>query len=358
MKQLITGLMFLSSVISCIPLVKEDSSGSTPTPTNQAVAWQTLSVAAPELLVKSIHSTTTEMDILTNNQLFRLDANLKLIEKRPLLADRQIYGTPICADNTFLRITQGSNNMQVVEFHLIKNPATVKKFFTSELVDLTKNESFLIDVFARTPGVFSTDGTQFFMPGVVYPAYKPTVLIFDIGLNSSKTDFTTLKLAKRIEVQNLSTDGKIESCRFLKGNFYLATKDGGFRITPDGQVKKLFNTWTLDFFEKDDKLYANGTDFNTNDFYSSSDNGLTWKKVGIPGLLRYVETASGQLFHQKSRNLPYDVVDASLAKIKQIVYVNNFLEKSDNYYSIAFFQNQYFISVGNQIYAIKEIKTK
>ncbi len=358
MKQLFTCLLILTSIISCIPLVKEDSSGSTPTPTNPAVAWQPLSIATPELLVKSIHNTSTEMDILTNNQLFRIDANLKLIEKRPLLADRQIYGAPVCADNTFLRITQGSNNMQVVEFHLIKNPATVKKFFTSELVDLTKNESFLIDVFARTPGVFSTDGTQFFMPGVVYPAYKPTVMIFDIGLNSAKTDFTILKLAKRIEIPNLSTDGKIESCRFLKGNFYLATKDGGFRITPDGQVKKLFNTWTLDFFEKDDKLYANGTDFNINDFYTSSDNGLTWKKVGITGLLRYVETANGQLFNQKSRNLPYDIVDASLAKIKSIVYVNNFPEKSDNYYSIVFFQNQYFISVGNQIYNIKEIKTK
>lgn len=358
MKKLLTLLLVSASISSCIPLVKEDNSGGNPTPTNQDVAWQPLGTANAELLIKSIHSTATEMDILTNNQLFRLDANLKLIEKRPLLADRQIYGTPVCADNTFLRITQGSNNMQVVEFHLIKNPATVKKFFTSELVDLTKNESFLIDVFARTPGVFSSDGTQFFMPGVVYPAYKPTVMVFDIILNSQKTDFTTLKLAKRVEVPNLSTDGKIEACRYLKGNLYLATKDGGFRITSDGQVKKLFNTWTLDFFEKDDKLYANGTDFNPNDFYTSSDNGLTWKKVGIPGLLRYVETTNGQLFHQKSRNLPYDLVDASLAKIKTIVYVTNFPEKSDNYYGINFFQNQYFISAGNQIYSVKEIKTK
>ena len=345
---------------SCVPIVKDKDDPITNPTTNPDVAWDPLSKISPELLVKSMHSTPTELHILTNNQLYRLDVNLNVLEKRDLAADRQIYGTPICADNTFLRITQGNNNMQVVEFHLMNNKSVVKKFFTSELVDATQNESFLIDVVGRTPGAYSTDGTKFFMPGVVYPAYKPTVMIFDVILNAQNTDFTTLKLAKRVEIKvsDLSTDGKIESCRFLKGNFYLATKDGGFRITPDGQLKKLFNFWTGDFFEKDGKIYANGTDFNPADFNVSMDNGVTWQKVGVAGELRFVETVNNIVFSQKNRNLPYDLTDAALTKVKPILYVNDFKEKSDNYYDIEFFQSKYYISVGNQIFTIKEPKAK
>lgn len=342
---------------SCVPLVK-DNDPSNPTPTKKDIAWDNFSTVNPELLIKCIHASASELAILTNNQLFRVDANLRLIEKRALVADRQIYGSPVCSDKTFLRISQGNNNMQVVEFHLMNNPSVVKKFFTSELVDIARNESFLIDVFSRTPGVFSSDGKQFFMPGTVYPAYKPTVMIFDITLNAQGSDFSSVKLAKRVEIPNLSTDGKIESCRYLAGNLYMATKDGGFRISPDGQVKKLFNTWSLDFFEHDKKIYANSTDFNVNDFYVSSDNGLTWKKVGIGGQLRYVEAAGGKLFSHNSRNVPYNLADVTTAKEKQIIYVNDFKEKSDNYYSISFFQNKYFISVGNQIFSINAIQTK
>lgn len=353
-------LIVCLALTSCVPIVKDkvDPVDNTTPTTNTEIAWQPLSKVSPELLIKSLHSTANEFHILTNNQLFRLDANLSVIETRALAADRQIYGTPVCSDFTFLRITQGNNNMQVVEFHLMNTKSVIKKFFTSELVDATQNESFLIDVVGRTPGAFSTDGTKFFMPGVVYPSYKPTIMIFDVLLNAQKSDFTTIKLAKRVEIPNLTTDGKIESCRYLKGNFYLATKDGGFRITPEGDVKKLFNSWTADFFEKDGKIYANGTDFNPNDFYTSSDNGVSWQRVGVAGELRFVETVNGIVFNQRNRNFPYDLVDATLTKVKPILYVNDFKERSDNYYDIEFFHNKYYISVGNQIFSISQPKAK
>ena len=56
---------------SCVPIVKDKDDPVTNPTTNPDVAWDPLIKVSPELLVKSVHSTPTELHILTNNQLYR-----------------------------------------------------------------------------------------------------------------------------------------------------------------------------------------------------------------------------------------------------------------------------------------------
>lgn len=364
-RNLLLSLSLIAIFSSCIPLVKEDNpqpnnnnttTGTTTTPTTSSTAsWQSYNVVDAKTLVRGIHSVTGEMFFLTDNQFFRVDNNDKIIEKRDLPNDRQLYGSPVLSDNSFLRISQGTDNKQVIEFHLTHSPSVVHKIVTSSLVDAVQKESFQIDVFGRTPGCFSSDGSKYFLPGVVYPSYKSTLMILNIKFTPDAKNFESITLAKRIELSNLSTDGKIETCRYINGFLYLATKEGGFRISDDGQVTHLFKHWTYDFFEKDGKLYTTG--FNSTDFYTSSDNGVSWRKYGN-GNLKYVEKVGTKLLNQTQRGLQFDMIDDALLNTVPMKYNSEFPSIPDTYFSFGFMKNQYFINVGSRIYTAKELKAK
>lgn len=92
----------------------------------------------------------------------------------------------------------------------------------------------------------------------LYPDFQPVIAILDIRLNFQADNFQSVTLSKLVKVPNLSTEDRIESCRFIRGNFYLATKDGGFRINTEGVVTRLFTTWAKDFFEKRLKFMLRG----------------------------------------------------------------------------------------------------
>jgi hypothetical protein len=360
MRTTLLSLSLITLLSSCVPLVKEDNpqpnnnTNTATTTTTTQTDWLAYKAVDVRTLVKSIYSSTNELFILSDNQFIRMDANDNVIEKRALADDRQLYGSPVVSENTFMRISQGNDNKQVVEFHLTRNAAS-QKIITSSLVDSELKESFQIDFFGRSPGCYNADGTKYILPGVVYPYYKSTLMILDIKLTPDNKNFQSISLNKRIEIPALSTDGKIEACRFLSGNFYLATKDGGFRITPEGQVTKIFKNWTYDFFEKDGKLYSTG--FASADFYTSSDNGLSWRTYGN-GSLKYVENVGNKLINQLQRGLAFDLVDNSFLKPVPMKYNADFPTQPDTYYTIAFMKNQFYMNVGNKIYIAKELKAK
>ena len=367
MRQSLLGLIMLLFFGACVPLIDEEnnkpidtgntnggttgSNTGTGTNTGTPTVWQSLTAVSAQTLIKSIYSTSNEMYFISDNQFIRLDTNSKVIEDRQLPADRPLFGSPVMSQNAFMRISQGLDNKQVIEFHHAKNRNAIIKIVTSSLVEASLKESFQIDVFARTPGCFSTDGTKYFLPGVVYDSYKATLMILDIKYTPDGNNFQSISLLKRIEITGLATDGKIESCRYLNGNFYLATKDGGFRITSNGEVKKLFNHWTHDFFEKDGKIYSSG--FASTDFFKSTDNGITWSRYGN-GNFKFVECIGNKIFTQTQKGLRYSLLDNTLLKAVEMKYNTDFTTDPDSYYGIGFSKNLYYINVGSKIYTIKE----
>lgn len=351
----------LSALIfsSCVPVVQDE-----PTPDSGLSPdeqWQQFKTIDPDQAIRAIHATPFEMYFLTNNQLFRVDVNRKLLEKRLLRTDRDFLGIPVMADNVFARVIkglQGSDATPYIEFQLSRNASVVKAINPTKFLDSTKNETFSIDKEpCRTPWCFSTDGTKFYLTGTVTPGFKPTVLIFDVNLNFQADNFASsnpIVLRKRVEIPNLPAS-QWESVRFIDGNLYLATKNGGFRVAANGTVTRLFNHWTYDFFQFGRKIYATG--FLPSDFYSSSDDGLTWFREGDSNL-KFVELQGGKVFTQKLRGESYNVADSTLQKVKEIQYGPTVPNKPFTYNDIEFFRDNYYINVDKEVYSVKKIAAK
>ena len=180
-------------------------------------------------------------------------------------------------------------------------------------------------------------------------------LLLDIQLDFPATNFQRVGLARRILIPNLTTDGTFESCRFINGNFYLATKGGGFRITPSGVVTKLFPHWAKDFFADGNKLYSSAA--NAYDFHFSTDNGVTWTR-GTPSSLQYVETPNGKVLTQTQRNQRFGLADSTMTKIADLTYNPNFSKLLDNYYNVVYFKGKYFLSDDTKVFALDSLRRK
>jgi hypothetical protein len=340
---------------SCIPLTDKVVS---PADNPDDYPWKPIGIVSANLPIRGIHATPFELYFISNNFLFRLDDKLALLEKRLLPTDRSFFGAPMLSDNVFVRVTQNSSNDAVFEFNMARNPQVVKKIAASELVDTARRESFVPEaVYDQTlqPGCFSADGTKLLLVGSINST-KVFAIIVDIQLDFTATNFTRISVLKRVELPDLLSK-KLESVRFVNGNFYIATQNGGYRVTPAGEVKKVFNHWALDFFAIGNTLYS--SPYSAYDFHTSIDSGLTWKR-GAPSELKYVDVVNNRIFTKTSRGVSYaNLGDSTFTKQLKIKYnpdlFINTREAVD--YHIRYFKGKYFMNDGAKIYAVDSVRT-
>jgi hypothetical protein len=306
---------FLSLIFfSCVPIDRNVKNEVKP----EDLPWTQISeINATDSQIRSIYATPFEIFFTSDSYLYRLDTAFKLLEKRILTpTDRSPYRRAAMNDNTFVRLYQALSGAYTLEFRHTRNSQAVKRLTTVELVDTAQRETFDMETNLRQFGCYNNDGTKFLLPGRLLPTNKPYALILNIGLTYSPDDITSIKVAKRVELPNLNID-KFESFRYINGNFYIATYEGGYRITPDGVVKKLFNNWVKDFFAISDKIYATGGgDY---DFQTSTDNGLTWRR-SLPSALKYIEVANGKIFSHTQTGTSFGIADSSLLKVLNLKY--------------------------------------
>jgi hypothetical protein len=213
-----------------------------------------------------------------------------------------------------------------------------------------------VDVYSNQSGAFSSDGTLFLMPAKMQPARYYSLYLFQIQQNFQHNSFVSVKLVKRIDLTDLdaNAEGRIKSIRFNGGNFYVASQQGGWRITPAGVATKQFAQWKEDCFEWLGDLYMTGTvDY---DLDKSIDNGLEWERVNLPSELRYVTVADTVIFTQKVVGKPYQVMPKDFKKAKSFVYpVGIDLDKS-LFYGLVFYDNRYYLAIDKDIYVADKIK--
>lgn len=344
---------------ACLPLERRSDTPVQPIVTDDK--WHEVTGIHAERTILSLYATPVELLAITENQFIRLSHQQLLLEKRSLQANRTPIGAPVLSENTFFRALQGADNRDVYEFHCVRNAQVVKRLYSSDLV--RPSETFVAERRkVRFTGAYNAEGTKYFLPGVVYQGTlgipHVEIMIFNIYNNGSGNDIDSVKLYKRVAIQPqvLGTNGKIESCRFIRDFFYLATEDGAFRISQEGQLSQFFPHWTLDFFQKEGRIFSTG--FGTYDFFYTSDNGRSWLR-GRPSNLRFTETAGNYVFSQKATGSRYAVGDSVLLNIKQIQYDSptNFPDIVNVYYSVAFFQNKYFINSDRKLFYNNNITT-
>jgi hypothetical protein len=311
-----------------------------------------------ERLIQGLHATPFEWFAISENEFHRFDGNDKLQEKRPLNTASGVRGIPALNDNTFFRLTIDENSKQVLEFHLTRNPAEVLKLPASSL--LATGESHIeIEFLARGPlGAFSSDGTLFLLPAKVFPASRYVFFLFEIQHNTSHTAFASVKVARRVEPAGLAADfAKLNTIRFLDGSFYVTSKEGAWRISPSGDIKKLFTQWMLDFFSWKGKLYVTG--LNPFDMHESTDNGITWTRLEQNSELKLVETTGEQLFSHEVPGHPFRLGAEDFLKTREIVYpAVQAAQNPSVFYGVAFFAGRYYFSIDREVYFTNKVVVK
>lgn len=342
---LFTSLLLLA--VSCqkplFPDKKEDK--------NKA-KWETLDYNS-ERLIQHLHATPFEFYVITENQFARFDAELQLLEKRPLDVSHGVRGVPAMSDNTFARLTIDQETRQVVEFHLARNPTQIIRILADSLAS-PGDDHLEIEFLARSIGAFSSDGTLFLLPAKVFPGRHYAFFMFEITQNTPHNAFVSINLIRRIDLPELRADfSNLVNMRFLDGNFYLTSREGAWRLTPSGQVKKLHSQWSRDIFAWDGNLYLTG--LNSFDLHESQDHGLTWKRLNINSDLKMVETAGDLIFTQEVLGNPYLLMPADFLKAKNIVYPKDASTDFSTYFSVAFFNGRYYFSIERNIFSTQEI---
>ncbi len=324
-------------------------------PTNTEADWKTVNFQS-ERLVQKLFATGDELYVLSENQFCRFNTGNELIEERPLDATFGARGIPAMSQYTFVRMTNDSETRQIVEFHLCKNPGPVVSFLADDLAGPADN--FLeVEFLARTLGAFNEDGTLFLLPTRVFPSRKYAFFLFQINQNQSHSEFNSVNIINRIDLNGLSADfANLSNLRFLNGNFYLTAREGAWRITPQGEVTQISAQWMRDAFFFNNKLYITG--FSNTDLSVSNDNGLTWQKVEPTSGLRMVEVTGGMLLTQEVLGIPYQLERPDFSKAQEIIYPAGVPYDPLIYYGTAYFQGHYYFSIDKKIYFTKQIAVK
>ncbi|MBI1228397.1 MAG: hypothetical protein GC192_24395 [Bacteroidetes bacterium] len=327
------------------PLIVDDDTSSTD------AAWELVDYKA-NAYIQGLYATPFELYVVTENTFARLDADLEIIEKREFPISTSL---PAISDNTFVRLTTNAQNRQVVEFNLARNGSEIFRVLADTLPAPPGN-SLDIENLANVFGAFSSDGTLFLMAARVLPARYYSLYLFDIKQNVQHNSFVSVNMFKRIDLTDLNAnvDGVIKSITFQNGNFYVASQQGAWRITPAGEAVKKFAQWKEDCFAWHGDLYMTGTvDY---DLDKSIDNGLAWERVNLGSELRHVAIADTTIFTQEVTGKYFSVMPKDFKKAKPIVYPSGISLNTSLFYGVVFFNDRYYFGIDKGIYATDKIK--
>lgn len=343
---MVTAVIFLASC-QTTPIWKDDEQP------DGIDRWDSIEYKS-EAVIHGLFATDFELYVASENSFARLNSNLDIIEKRLLPISNAITAL---SDNSFVRLATNTQNRQVVEFHLARNGSEIFKVLVDTLPAPAGN-SLEIETLSNSIGAFSNDGTLFLMAAKVLPARHYSLFLFSIQQNPSHNSFVSVKMVKRIDLTDLdaNADGVIKSMKFQNGNFYVATQQGAWRITPAGATTKPFLQWKEDCFAWQGDLYMTGTvDF---DLDKSTDNGLTWNREDFGSELRHVEVADTSIFTQIVTGKPFQLMPKDFKKAKNIVYPAGTNTATSFFYGLVYFNDRYYFSIDKAIYATDQIPTE
>jgi hypothetical protein len=348
-KTFVTTLTLCSLFASCITYEGTPVPGS-----GDDEKWEKVSVSFERLILET-RATPFFLMAISDNQFYRLGSENEILEKRILDVENGVYGKPCLDDNLFARLTKNDNGKFQIEFHLVKNSAEIVKKSMDDLAG-ELNEVVQPDYFGRNIGAFNQDGTRFILPTVTFPNFYYSFFIFDIRLDATTFHFEKVETVHRVDIPELTSEfNNIGTIRSLGTDFYIAAKDGGFKIDKDGVYSKVSQHWMKDFFSKGSYYY--GVAFDDNLFMESQNQGQDWNQSSIASEIKEVSKAGGLVFSQFLPGHKFSLANDSLTTTKAVKLNEEFPNDNNSYQSINYFSNNFYLSVGKDLYLSKNIVT-
>ncbi|MEZ4982633.1 MAG: hypothetical protein R2769_13825 [Saprospiraceae bacterium] len=348
-EKIVTILTLFSLLNSCITYEGEPNPGSV-----EEKKWEKVPISFERLILET-RATPFYLMAITDNQFFRIGTENEILEKRILDVENGVYGKPCLADNLFVRLTKDDDGRFQLEFHLVKNSAEVLQKSIEELAG-EQNEVVQPDYFARNIGAFNQDGSRFILPTVTFPNFHYTFFIFDVRLDATTFHFEKVETVNRVDIPELSSEfNNIGTIRSLGSDFYIAAKDGGFKIDKDGEYTMISSHWMKDYFSKGSNYY--GVAFEDNLFMESKNQGRDWATAQEPSEVKEVSKAGGLILSQFLPGHQFSLANDSLTTIKKVKLNEEFPNDNNSYQSINYFSNNFYLSVGKDLYLSQNIVT-
>lgn len=333
-------------------------------PLNPDVAgpkWQRVESIRLEDPIQNLIGTPFEVYAITENHFARLSQQDTLVELRPFADSDGAIGRPILDDNFFVRYTLDEGK-DVIEFHTTRNPAVQYRITADDLKNPEDNK-VEIDREARLNGAFNDTETQFVLVAIVN--FRYSAFYFDIEPSMNYEEIISLTPTHRIDFADVEEgEDQLQVVRFIDGNYYVGTKNGAYRLTPEGDAVRPENIgnlgrWIVDFFKKDNRIIATG--FNTFDQHISLDNGISWVRTDDESFLQEVEVVGDSIFSQQALGFPWQLGRDDLKKVDDIVYSDEIdisVGSNNSFYGIGYSNGKFYINYEKEIFFIESITPK
>jgi len=310
--------------------------------------------------VRSMHAAPVEVLAVTDQEFLRIDSDNQVVEERPIGLAAAYFGRPVLGDWVFTRFIE-KNNQSVAELHLVRNSNQIFDLAISDIQGPAGTTINLEGTAAKDVGAFNDNSSQLAFP---VELNRPDgsnfgIVIVDITLSGNKEEFVSVEVVKVVDIPEMRSNADhMESISFIGGAYYVTHRDGGFRVTTDGNYRKVVSGWTLDVFDKDGAIYM--TSFESFDFFKSENNGVTFERVVTPSRARYVYQADDQYFHQENRGSEFKLISDDLEELREIVYNKAIRDKISNFpfWDMTYMGGRYYINVSEQIWYLEEIELK
>jgi hypothetical protein len=328
-------------------------------PEPEPVPWARLEGYNNNTNVRVLHTTANELYILSDDEFTRLNQNNEFVEKRNIGLPFDFTGRPGISDHSFYQITLNDSSKIEINFRLTKNASQLLKIKIDNFKE-SGDAAFLSEGEGKNTAAYNIDGTQFIIPVIQIPDSYYAFFLFNINLNPSKTEFEEIELVSRINITDFPANtGNLNTVRYIDGFFYATSLHGAIRINPStGTYQKIFTDWMIDIFKLEDKIYATGFG---NTLFVSEDNGQNFVPLDLgeaPPQMHVIDILQNKIFSQQAIGFPFNLVDANFTTSKRITLNEDFPQDFSAYQDIAYFNDNFYLSIFEKLYFGPEIITE
>ena len=323
--------------------------------------WVSVDNLISEQLILNLKATAFSLFVISEGEYFILDDKKQIASNHVFLDNPKNHGIPAFSDNVFVRLGSDGVNRKVVEFHATKAPDRSVNIKEEELAE-SPNETIRVNsTISGEIGAFNSAGNRFLLSTISSPKVEQKFILFKVETDASTYSVQNVSIADDIPtggyivIDDIPTDdNSINTIKHFGDYFYVGASTGAYRIDKDGRVSKISDDWTLDFFRGGSNLYSTSL---SGSMHVSEDNGRTWDRSNLQSDLKFVKIRGpklvsqnqiGQIFHTPDDiNYIFDV---------EPMKINPTLEGNEGLYrAFEFFNQEYYFSVGKELYFADDI---
>ena len=315
-----------------------------------------------------LHTSPFEVFVFTESEFVRAAqdvdddterATLRVVDKRRFRSALRREGQPAVNDLVFARGSLDTETgEQIIEFQTVQNAGGVRQVVVDSVrIDTTFDELVALYTEGREIGAFTRDGRVYAQPIVRRETRTLALMLVRLDYDEAFERFTAVEPFAVVDLPGVrEEDRALSSITLLDGQFYVATKFGGFRVTRTGLVEQVVDqsTGVRDFFRFEGTFYA--TREGTGALLASED-GFVFRTTDFVQDLGVVDVIGEFVVSQRFEGWPFFVLEELSGTPDSLALNHDFTRSQDAFYGVDRLNGRYYLGLGNQLYEADSLAT-